>query len=68
MAIRNNKRTFNNWDSVPILFGSDICAMVLGIPVNTIQKMAKNGIIPAHKIGKNYRYEKDEIRKWILSQ
>ena len=68
MAIRNNKRTFNNWDSVPILFGSDVCAMVLGIPVNTIQKMAKNGIIPAHKIGKNYRYEKDEIRKWILSQ
>lgn len=60
-------RPFTNWDSVPVLFGSDVCAMVLGIPINTIQKMAKNGKIPAHKLGKNYRYEKDEIREWVMA-
>jgi excisionase family DNA binding protein len=58
-------RPFLNWDSVPVLFGSDVCAMVLGIPINTIQKMAKKGKIPAHKLGKNYRYDKNEIRDWI---
>ena len=60
-------RPFNNWESVPIVFGSDICAIILGIPVNSVQKMARQGKIPAHKPGKNYLYDKEEIRNWILT-
>ena len=61
------EKPFTNWDSVPVLFGSDICAIILGMPINTIQKKAKSGVIPAHKIGKNYRYEKNEIKEWLLA-
>lgn len=63
----SRQRPFYNWESVPVVFGSDICAMVLGVPINSVQKMARAGKIPAHKLGKNYRYEKNEIKDWILN-
>lgn len=65
---KSRDKPFNNWESVPLMFGSDICAIILGIPVSTVRKLAKAGDIPAHKVAKNYRYDKNEIRQWVLSQ
>lgn len=58
-------KVFINWDSVPVTFGSDICAMILGMHQKTVQAMAKAGKIPAHKPGKNYVHLKDEIIEWL---
>lgn len=65
---KTREKPFTNWDSVPLIFGSDICAIVLGIPVSSIQRMAKEGKLPAHKVDKNYKYDKQEIKDWFLSR
>lgn len=40
-------------------------AEVLKLHVSTVQKYIKKGIIPAKKIGKNYRISKTNFQKFV---
>jgi excisionase family DNA binding protein len=40
-------------------------AKYLNISSITIYRMLKKGIIPAHKIGSQWRFIKEEIDQWI---
>ena len=37
----------------------------LRIPVSTIYKLSREGVLPAQKIGRNWRYSKAAIDKWL---
>jgi excisionase family DNA binding protein len=43
-------------------------ARYLRIDRSTLYKMAGKGQIPAFKIGSDYRFDRDEIDKWMIDQ
>lgn len=34
---------------------------------STLYRMAREGNIPAHKFGRNWRFDRDEIDRWLKS-
>jgi excisionase family DNA binding protein len=40
-------------------------AELLGIHPKTLQRMARTGEIPAHRVGKFWRYRASEIDAWL---
>ena len=43
-------------------------ARYLRIDRSTLYKMVGKGQIPAFKIGSDYRFDKDEVDKWMIDQ
>jgi excisionase family DNA binding protein len=41
---------------------------LLGKPERTIRKWAEKGKIPAHKVGKKWRFSKEKIDRWLSEQ
>ena len=39
--------------------------ILLGKPDRTIRKWAEKGRIPAHKVGREWRFPKEEIDRWL---
>lgn len=40
-------------------------AEYLRIPITSLYKLCNEGKIPARKVGKHWRFRKDEIEKWF---
>ncbi|MBU1566054.1 MAG: helix-turn-helix domain-containing protein [Proteobacteria bacterium] len=40
-------------------------AAYLKVHVETIRRLARDGDIPAFKIGKDWRFDKEVLRRWI---
>jgi excisionase family DNA binding protein len=38
----------------------------LNLSVRTIHRLAKNGLIPAFKVGRRWRFKKGALDKWLL--
>ena len=52
----------DNWISI------DEAAIYLGVKVITIREwIKKNNGIPAHKIGKQWKFKKSELDEWVKS-
>lgn len=47
------------------LLTADELSQILRVPKTTLYTLSQQGRIPAIKIGKHWRYIKDEIKKWI---
>jgi len=43
-------------------------ATYFGLSAFTVRKMARDGIIPAAKIGRGYRFKKDDIDAFLQQQ
>jgi excisionase family DNA binding protein len=43
-------------------------AEMLGLSRSNVQAMAQAGTIPAYRIGKSYRFAKDQVEPWIEVQ
>jgi excisionase family DNA binding protein len=57
----NGKSTFE-----PLL-DSQRAAALLGIHPKTLQKMARAGTVPSHRIGDLWRFRTSELDKWLRS-
>ena len=51
----------DNW------IGIEEAAKYMGVTKETIRNWIKKTDIPAHKIGKLWRFQKSELEKWIKS-
>jgi excisionase family DNA binding protein len=40
-------------------------AEYLNLNVRTIYRLAKNGKLPRHKVGRSWRFKKDFLDKWL---
>lgn len=40
-------------------------AEYLNLHVRTIYRLAKNGKLPGHKVGRSWRFRKDALDKWL---
>ncbi len=40
-------------------------AVYLKVPKSTVYKLARKGTLPAHKVGKHWRFVRDELDGWL---
>ena len=48
--------------------GAAEVAEMLDLSLSKVQAMAKAGTIPAYRLGKSYRFAKDQIEQWTEAQ
>lgn len=47
--------------------GIDVAATFLNVKPVTLRKWIKDKNIPAHKIGKQWKFKKSELEEWVKS-
>jgi len=47
------------------VFTIDELALYLKLPKRTLYKLAQEGTIPAHKVGKHWRFHRAVIDRWL---
>ena len=56
------QRPATSWDNIPAIIDAQGAALLLGINVQTVRRMACNGTLPATKVGKRiWRFEKADL-------
>jgi excisionase family DNA binding protein len=41
--------------------------VLLRIPVSTVYDLARRGLIPAHRVGRAWRFIRQEIEEWLVA-
>jgi len=52
-------------ESSKLLWNEDHIAAAIGISPKRVQQLARLGILPGFKVGRNWRFDPDAIRAWI---
>lgn len=56
------KRPATTWDNLPPILDAPAVAMLLGVTIETVWRMARKKQIPAHKVGtKLWRFYKADL-------
>ena len=50
----------------PFLTDADVGKLLGGLHPKTVQRMARRGDIPHHRIGRYYRYRASELNDWLM--
>ena len=61
-------RKFTNWDELPIVFDLPMASILTGQSCENLKRLCQRGQLPAFKIGKEWRFEKETLRKWMAEQ
>lgn len=61
-------RSIKSWDDLELVVDSPRVAQLLGYTVDRVQRLAKEGKIPAFKVGGSWRFEKSALQEWIKSK
>ncbi len=56
---------WTNWDEVPLVLGAQQVADILGVHINTIKKMLRDGRLPAVKVGRAWRVQRKAVRAML---
>ena len=56
---------WTNWDQVPLVLGVKDVADLLGVHYNTVKKMAQDGRLPAVKVGRAWRIQREAIKAML---
>ena len=51
----------------PLLDDKQAAALLGGIHPKTLQRMAREGAVPAYRVGRHWRYRASELDKWLKS-
>lgn len=54
-----------NWDDVPVIIDVRYATALLGLSRTTVLKLLQNGDIPAVKFRRQWRIDKENLRKFI---
>jgi excisionase family DNA binding protein len=49
-----------------VLTARDV-AEFLRIPVSTVYDLARRGVLPAHRVGRAWRFLRQEIEEWLVA-
>jgi excisionase family DNA binding protein len=55
------------WLQMAIWLDLDNLVAYLGVPKSTLYKLLQRGELPGHKIGKLWRFDRDEVDEYIKS-
>lgn len=59
---------YKEWDDLPLIMGLSDISILTGLGVDRIRQLCADGTIPAFRVGKKWKVEKNDLRKWIDSQ
>lgn len=57
--------TYKSWDDAPAILSAQETADLLGIHLNTAKKLLADGEIPGFKLGRVWKVDKVELRRWF---
>jgi PTS system nitrogen regulatory IIA component len=61
-------RLLTGFDQYPPVLTSSEVAELLTMSIQEVRRLTREGHLPARKIGKAYRYFRDEIVAWLDTQ
>ena len=61
-------RTFREWSLLPLSLNVEEVAILLGLNRASCSKMCKEGKLPAYKVGRLYRIDRERLRIFIDEQ
>lgn len=66
-AKRKSNR-YMNWDEVPLIMGIQELSQLTGYNQNTLKLYCAKGMLPAYKLGKEWRINKEDYKEWAEQQ
>lgn len=54
-----------SWSELPVLMDAVMVARLFGCNENKVRQMARNGELPCFKIGRDLRFDKNEIKEYL---
>ena len=54
-----------SWSELPVLMDSVLVARLFGCNENKVRQMARNGELPCFRIGRDLRFDKNEIKEYL---
>ena len=57
-------------DDFPPVLDAAMVAELLGMNIDTVRRLSRDGVIPAHRVpgGRTFKYLKDEVLDWLRAQ
>lgn len=57
-------------DDFPPVLDAAMVAELLGMNIDTVRRLSREGVIPAHRVpgGRTFKYLKDEVLDWLRAQ
>ncbi len=52
----------------PLMDDKEAAALLGGLHVKTVQRMARTGQIPAYHLGRKWKFRASELDKWLKTQ
>lgn len=68
IANESAQRISMNYDFEPLIDSEEAAGLLGGIHPKTLQKMARQGKVPAVRVGKFWRFRKTELNAWLGSE
>ncbi|MBR2645280.1 MAG: helix-turn-helix domain-containing protein [Clostridia bacterium] len=54
-----------SWSELPVLMDAVLVARLFGCGEYTVRQMARNGELPCFRIGRDLRFDKNEIKEYL---
>ena len=54
-----------SWDELPLVLTTEEASALLRVHINTIKKMCNEGRLPANKVGRDWRIDRDELHAFL---
>lgn len=61
-------KPITNWDDLPKIMDAVMVANILCCSEDNVRVLARSGILPAYKIGKLVRFDRDEVREHFYTK
>lgn len=52
------------WEQADSILDVEAASVMLGLPVQSVRKLARNGVIPAFKVGKLWKFSKEKLMEF----
>ena len=59
------RKIITDWNSVPVIMDLAFASMLLGRTPESLKQLAQKGMLPAFKLGAEWRIDKDDLKKYI---
>lgn len=65
MAIRVYTRHPKTWEDLPLIMTTNDLSSLFDVDARTVRKMCENGAIPARKVSKQWRVNRERLREFL---
>ena len=60
-----NERSTSSAEVICLLWSDRQIAAAIGMSVKRVQELARAGLLPGFKVGRNWRFDPDAVRSWV---